>query len=1028
MAALVQHAAASGFIGTVTLPGAPTAGNLLVLNIGATEGAFTVPGFDLRRRTTRAFKGHDRILEVWTRTVQVGDDAAYDLGGTATIVTDISEWSGVTYDTCATGAATENVTVSATISPTNVGAPAVIYGANMSMDNDTPGVTALAWTGGYTELFEAALDNPMHGAAYQVVASAAASYTVDVTASGAFTPGETAAADTILLVLGGTIPPIVPKVTFSTGAVEFDSLLEQRIRVEFNAAGSGFFAISKDDPQATAANLARGNIIACTFPEIDPDPIFEFILEEGDFDLVSTDEEGGEELRFGGPGTLTYLRRAVLDYVEYEDGIGTVKKAKGKWVFSESNTEGHIINKMIREAQSASRPADPIGLLTKTFNSTTDSDGVAWADQTLEGKWREKIGTNLYDAVMRLVRAGLLSIEMAPGMVLNAYRSRGRNLTGTAFGAGVVRFVAGVNIVDELARNMAGITFASHAVIRYDDGSWTRATKDGGTPYDQETFLEVEAEHKETAKRIAKNHMKLREEAQEALIFAHRVPWPGDATDEASGIYLPGPSWTDNGLYWVGDLVTLHTGTGDFDYDNATKRVYAITLSADETGYLAPPIVELNAPYVRGASRGGSSTPETLGGGGGGGGGGSTADDTALFSLWKEPVRVCATTDVTIASGLNAGDTVDGVTLAAGDRVLLTGQTAPAENGIYSAGTAPSRTSDFDDGDELPGAMVYVVAGTANGGTVWRNTNTSEPVIDTDAITWALAAEPVADAHIADTSDAHDASAISIADAGGYFVGTDVEAALQELGAEPLNNFAATAAPAVTDDSGDGYGVGSRWVDTVADKEYVCTDPTVGAAVWVETTSSGSAGALDDLTDVNAPTPADQDVLTWDDYLGTWVAQAPAGGTLSDATPVADGGAGDAGVGTEGSRDDHQHPGDVVAIVAVIDGGGSAITTGVKLYLPVPFACTITANRALADQTGDIVVDVWADTYANYPPTDADSITAAAPITISSGVASEDTTLTGWTTSVAAGDVLGFNVDSVTDIELLTITLTATRT
>lgn len=38
-------------------------------------------------------------------------------------------------------------------------------------------------------------------------------------------------------------------------------------------------------------------------------------------------------------------------------------------------------------------------------------------------------------------------------------------------------------------------------------------------------------------------------------------------------------------------------------------------------------------------------------------------------------------------------------------------------------------------------------------------------------------------AHTGDTSDAHDASAISVADAGGYFTGTDVEAALQELGA-----------------------------------------------------------------------------------------------------------------------------------------------------------------------------------------------------------------------------------------------------
>lgn len=49
--------------------------------------------------------------------------------------------------------------------------------------------------------------------------------------------------------------------------------------------------------------------------------------------------------------------------------------------------------------------------------------------------------------------------------------------------------------------------------------------------------------------------------------------------------------------------------------------------------------------------------------------------------------------------------------------------------------------------------------------------------------TFGAVGEPVADAHIGDTTDAHDASAVSIVDAGSYFTGTDVEAALQELGA-----------------------------------------------------------------------------------------------------------------------------------------------------------------------------------------------------------------------------------------------------
>ena len=48
----------------------------------------------------------------------------------------------------------------------------------------------------------------------------------------------------------------------------------------------------------------------------------------------------------------------------------------------------------------------------------------------------------------------------------------------------------------------------------------------------------------------------------------------------------------------------------------------------------------------------------------------------------------------------------------------------------------------------------------------------------------------------------------------------------------PLSNYAATTAPTVNDDEGDGYDVGSRWIDTSALLAYVCLDPSAGAAVW----------------------------------------------------------------------------------------------------------------------------------------------------------------------------------------------------
>ena len=112
----------------------------------------------------------------------------------------------------------------------------------------------------------------------------------------------------------------------------------------------------------------------------------------------------------------------------------------------------------------------------------------------------------------------------------------------------------------------------------------------------------------------------------------------------------------------------------------------------------------------------------------------------------------------------------------------------------------------------------------------------------------------------------------------------------------------------------------------------------------------------------------------------------------------------------------------------VIDGGGSAITTGVKGDIEIGFDCTITSCRVLPDQSGSIVVDIWKDTYANYPPTDADTITSSTPPTVTATTKSEDTTLTSWTTTISAGNILRFNVDSCSTIERVTISLTVERT
>lgn len=95
------------------------------------------------------------------------------------------------------------------------------------------------------------------------------------------------------------------------------------------------------------------------------------------------------------------------------------------------------------------------------------------------------------------------------------------------------------------------------------------------------------------------------------------------------------------------------------------------------------------------------------------------------------------------------------------------------------------------------------------------------------------------------------------------------------------------------------------------------------------------------------------------------------------------------------------------------------------MAVTIPIACTITAVTVLLSGIGSCVIDVWRDSYANYPPTVADSICGGNKPTISAGNKYSDSTLTGWTTALSAGDILIFKLDSASgSFAAASITLT----
>lgn len=109
----------------------------------------------------------------------------------------------------------------------------------------------------------------------------------------------------------------------------------------------------------------------------------------------------------------------------------------------------------------------------------------------------------------------------------------------------------------------------------------------------------------------------------------------------------------------------------------------------------------------------------------------------------------------------------------------------------------------------------------------------------------------------------------------------------------------------------------------------------------------------------------------------------------------------------------------------VMDNGGYALVAGTIYRMKVDYPCTIQSVELVADQSGSIVVDIWKAAYASLPATVSNTITASAKPTLSSALKYQDTTLTGWTKTIAAGDYLYFKIDSATTVTAVTISLKA---
>lgn len=222
----------------------------------------------------------------------------------------------------------------------------------------------------------------------------------------------------------------------------------------------------------------------------------------------------------------------------------------------------------------------------------------------------------------------------------------------------------------------------------------------------------------------------------------------------ASSFTLAGNSGTDT--FNTGETLTI-TGSGGIT-TAVTNNTYTITIanSGVTAGTYPKVTVGSDGRVTAGTSLSAADIPEL------------TMEKLPSAAL-KHSVKAATTANIT----LSAPQTIDGIALVAGDRVLVKDQTTPAQNGIYVVQAAAwTRSTDSDTALEIAGAFVNVLSGTVNGGMTFDTDFKSTDTLGTTAVNWYRRVDTF------DLATANTANKVVLRDASGNFSAGTITAAL----------------------------------------------------------------------------------------------------------------------------------------------------------------------------------------------------------------------------------------------------------
>lgn len=118
------------------------------------------------------------------------------------------------------------------------------------------------------------------------------------------------------------------------------------------------------------------------------------------------------------------------------------------------------------------------------------------------------------------------------------------------------------------------------------------------------------------------------------------------------------------------------------------------------------------------------------------------AQAAAAGMKWRDPVVVATTANIS----LSGAQTINGVSVVAGDRVLVKDQSTAAQNGVYVvASGAWSRATDCDTWSEIVSQVVTAQQGSVNPDTPYICTNNPGGTLGSTSVTWVVLPIPLAD-------------------------------------------------------------------------------------------------------------------------------------------------------------------------------------------------------------------------------------------------------------------------------------------